>query len=290
MSTERDTTRTVRSWLETGVTSLPDRVLDRVLEEIAETPQRRFAWAAPRGLGLAAAAAMLAIVVSLGFGLLPMVLRVGDPDPKPVPTPVSFVPLPAGPLDAGRYVVDEEFAVELTFVLPDGWSKVGAGRDHLTIVKDPAGGLSASSPYRMALEFYVVGNLFADPCALEQHMLDPPVGPAVQDLADALANVLAYRASAPQPAVLSGYSGQRMTMDLDLFACPVTQADLWRTPSGWARNAQGEQERITIWILDVDGVRLVINAVAYAGISAEARAELDEVVDSIRIRPRADGG
>ena len=34
MSTERDTTRIVRSWLEVGATALPDRVLDAVLDQL----------------------------------------------------------------------------------------------------------------------------------------------------------------------------------------------------------------------------------------------------------------
>ena len=289
MSHERETTRTIRSWLETGVTTLPDDVLDRVLEEIAETPQRRLAWSTPQSLGIAAAA-VLVLAVFIGLGLLPAVLRVGDPEPTPVPTPVSFVPLVSGPLEAGRYVVDEEFAVDLTFRLPEGWSKSDAGPDHLAIVKNPGGGLFPNPPGGMALGFFVVDNLFADPCALEDRMLDPPVGPAVEDLADALANVQAYRSSAPQPAVIDGYSGLRMTIDLQLYMCPVGQADLWRTPSGFVRNAQGEEERNTIWILDVDGVRLVINALVYPGISAEYRAELDEIIDSVGIRPRPEGG
>ena len=41
MSTDRDTTRIVRSWLEEGVTELPDRVLDAVLDQLPATPQRR---------------------------------------------------------------------------------------------------------------------------------------------------------------------------------------------------------------------------------------------------------
>lgn len=290
MSPERETTRTVRSWLETGVDSLPDRVLDRVLEEIAETPQRRFAWAVPWRLGIAAAAAVLALAVFIGLGVLPVVVRVGDPEPTPVPTPVSFLPLLAGPIDAGRYVVEEEFAVGLTFSLPDGWSKFGVGPDHLAIVKNPGGGLFPSPPGGMAVGFFVVDNLFADPCALEDLMVDPPVGPAVEDLAAALEDIAAYRSSAPQPAVIDGYSGLRMTLDLELYMCPVSQADLWRTPSGFVRNAQGEQERNTVWILDVDGVRLVINSLVFPGISADYRAELDEVMASVRIRPRADGG
>ena len=48
MKPERDTTRIVRSWLENGVTDLPDRVLDPVLDQLAATPQRRHPWQARR--------------------------------------------------------------------------------------------------------------------------------------------------------------------------------------------------------------------------------------------------
>ena len=48
MSTDRDTTRIVRSWLEEGVTALPDRVLDAVLDQIPATSQRRAWWPARR--------------------------------------------------------------------------------------------------------------------------------------------------------------------------------------------------------------------------------------------------
>ena len=48
MSTDRDVTRIVRSWLEEGVTALPDRVLDAVLDQLPATPQRRAPWPARR--------------------------------------------------------------------------------------------------------------------------------------------------------------------------------------------------------------------------------------------------
>ena len=41
MSTDRDTTRIVRSWLEEGRTTLPDWVRDDVLDRLPATPQRR---------------------------------------------------------------------------------------------------------------------------------------------------------------------------------------------------------------------------------------------------------
>ncbi len=48
MSSDRDTTRIVRSWLEDGVTQLPDRVLDAVLDQVPATRQRRANWPALR--------------------------------------------------------------------------------------------------------------------------------------------------------------------------------------------------------------------------------------------------
>ncbi len=90
MSTERDATRIVRSWLEDGVDALPDRVLDAVLAELPATPQRRAGWAPHSslmravGVGLAAAV-VVAIAALLGLRLLPG-SNVGGP---PTQTPVQ---------------------------------------------------------------------------------------------------------------------------------------------------------------------------------------------------------
>ena len=74
MKPDRDATRIVRSWLENGVTQLPDRVLDDVLEEIPAIPQRRMSWGAATlpqlnraaQVGLATAAVLLVVAMGLG--------------------------------------------------------------------------------------------------------------------------------------------------------------------------------------------------------------------------------
>ena len=48
MSTERDVTRIVRSWLRTDEHESADRVLDTVLDLLDATPQRRSWWPARR--------------------------------------------------------------------------------------------------------------------------------------------------------------------------------------------------------------------------------------------------
>jgi hypothetical protein len=101
MSTDRDVTRIVRSWMDEGVAVLPDRVLDAVLDQLPATPQRRASWLARRFplmnnvMRLAAAAAAVVVIAILGFSLLPNA-GFGNPSPTatPIPTP-SLSPTPA---------------------------------------------------------------------------------------------------------------------------------------------------------------------------------------------------
>jgi len=94
MSTDRETTRVVRSWLDDGVTKLPDRVLDAVLDQVPATPQRRSGWSAWRSYRmstyakLAAAAAAVLVVAIAGYQLLPRGGGVGgQPTVAPSPSP-----------------------------------------------------------------------------------------------------------------------------------------------------------------------------------------------------------
>jgi hypothetical protein len=49
--------------------------------------------------------------------------------------------------------------------------------------------------------------------------------------------------------------------------------------------AQGPSHRWHLWILDVDGIRVVVQTADFAGTSAGDRAELQAIVDSIQIEP-----
>lgn len=100
MSTDRETTRVVRSWLEAGVTRLPDRVLDAVLDQVPATPQRRRFWSAwrPNQMNvytklLAGAAAALVVAV-VGYQFLPG--QGPDPGATVAPSPTSAALLARG--------------------------------------------------------------------------------------------------------------------------------------------------------------------------------------------------
>jgi hypothetical protein len=100
MSTDHDVTRIVRSWLEEGVTAVPDRVLDAVLDQVPATHQRRAWWPARRfsnvntyvRLGLIAAAVLVVAIVGIGF--FARSTNVGSPAVSQSPSP-SLQPSPA---------------------------------------------------------------------------------------------------------------------------------------------------------------------------------------------------
>ena len=98
MSTDRDTTRIVRSWLEEGRTTLPDWVRDDVMDRLPSTPQRRSKWTAwrfttmPTAAKTAIAAAAVILVAVGAFALFPRDSGPGTPSPSPMTTPTTTQP------------------------------------------------------------------------------------------------------------------------------------------------------------------------------------------------------
>jgi hypothetical protein len=82
---------------------------------------------------------------------------------------------------------------------------------------------------------------------------------------------------------LSGFSGKRLDLvmpsDVDFASCAAGRFLVW----DGSIYAQGPGNVWHLWILDVSGVRVVILAQDNPGTSAEDKAELQGIVDSIRI-------
>ena len=187
MSTDRETTLAVRSWLEAGVTRLPDRVLDAVLDQVPTTPQRRSGWSAWRTSSmsmyaqLAAAAAAVLVVAVVGYQLLPgqsgpgAPSAVPSPTPTPTPAPTLIPSLPTqGSIDPGTYRMGVGPWIEIT--IPAGWVSIDGGS---TIEKHP------EEPGDVALSIFSADlRVFTDAC--QSADTDEPVGPTVDDLLAAL--------------------------------------------------------------------------------------------------------
>jgi|GEM_PF-1406545 len=295
--TDNEFTRTARAWLDDGPDVMSDRALQAALDQIHMTRQRR-TWVPTRRftstgnpIRLVAGAAAVVLAAVIGLTLLAGSGSLGgiggppptaSPPPTPVPTPTPH-PLTTGdmaPLGAGTYVTADPFLARVTFTLPAGWSGQMGGPYLVDL--GPTSGPSS-------VDLGIFDTVYADPCDIATGPLAPPAGPTVDDLATALAALPALAATRPTDVTIDGYHGKLVTLTAPSSSAGCTLSPdgtfrIWTFPLGATYDMnKGEQARI--WILDVDGQRLVIFATELAGQAASSKAEVQAVIDSIRIAP-----
>jgi hypothetical protein len=311
MTDDRSLERAARSWIEAGPSRAPDRVVKVALDLIATTPQERDLRVLRRinmpTYARVAAAAVIG-VLAIG-GALFLVGRTGDSNvggPAPSATPAgSLSPspsqtatvstLPDGPLAAGTYTyqpfgsgpgVDSTCmqppppgcddpgppaSMSVTLTVPDGWESFGLG-----VWID-----ESAPPGGAALGFNRGAWLFSDPCRKDEGNPDIPVGPAVDDFVDALANHPLLDTTTPVDVTVDGYAGKALDLQVpdDILVCTVYRP--WE-PGIYA---QGPGHLWHLRVIDVDGDRVVIQSMEYADTPSQRRTELEAMVDSIQIEP-----
>jgi hypothetical protein len=141
------------------------------------------------------------------------------------------------------------------------------------------------------LTITTVDNLVANGCT-EHSPADPPVGPTIDDLATALTQLEPFEVSeAPTDTELKGYNGKQFALSLPVGAftgCTdgevhsfIFENNGGEPFSGYSPGPSTDE----YWILDVDGTRLVLVAHTSPTSPDEHLAELQEIIDSIRIIP-----
>jgi hypothetical protein len=297
MSTDRETTRIVRSWLEEGVTALPDRVLDTVLDQVPATPQRRSWWPSRRFSEMnnvtrlaIGAAAVLAVAV-LGYNLLPRSQGFGgqptpsptiapSPSPSPSPSPAATPGLKT--FTFKPFVGDdpEDDAITVTLQYPEGWTR---GGDPVVVVFDSVGADAWAAGLRVARGY----SLYSDPCRPTDGIAvadgaDIEVGPTVAEFVTALDTHPLLDVTTPVDVTVGGYSGKYLVLSApaDISGCVR-----YRPIGGDTPYAQGPAMRWLLWVLDVQGIRVVIEGQDYPATSAQHQADLQAIVDSIQITP-----
>jgi hypothetical protein len=316
MTDDRSLERAARSWLEAGPTEAPDRAVEAALHRIRTTPQERdlrIPWRLPKmTIPVRVAAAAVIGVVAVGGALFmlgtpgqsgvggpgPTSSPTASPTPTTSPTPTAPQALPVGAIPAGTYVmtpfagVDSKVTVcigqpgciepaadnaraesiRLTLTVPDGWmSPENAG---ITVQ-----GKAFTAPDHAWLFINRGAWLRTDPC--RSPVPDIPVGPTFDAFAEALAVHPILDTTAPVDVTLGGYSGKYM--DLHVPSDDSGCDGYWPWEPGVY--AQGPGHEWHLWILDVDGIRVVIQAIDYAATSAQRQAELRAMVESIQIEP-----
>jgi hypothetical protein len=294
VSTDRETTRIVRSWLEDGVTQLPDTVLDAVLDNLPSTHQRRVTWWPARRLPrmnnpMRLALGGLAIVVAAVLGVTLLTNNVGDPSPTPIQTPIqtpAAQQLPTiGDIDAGTYRVGEGPDVSprsFTVTVPDGWSSeqdfVTKGDDESVAGRD------------VFVGSWVLSHVFEDACLRPAGNVPEGLIEArtAEQLVDALASQGGHETTGPTDASVGGYPAQRLEFfvpeDFDVAACDSDFVRLWPGPGPDMSRGQPmvPGQTMSIHIVDVDGEVAVVIAASLASASATDVAEMEAVLASIQ--------
>ena len=294
MSTDRDTTRIVRSWLRTDEHESADRVLDAVLDQLDTTPQRRATWWPARrfpemnnSAKLALAAAAVVVAALLGIQFLGPGQNVGapdldDPDPSAATTP-SASPRPLfleGELEPGTYSVTRQdwTPVPFSFTVPAGWAnRIGFITKH------------AGESAEVMLTPWIVTHIYADACHWEGTLFE--VGMTADEMAAALAAQGTREVSGPTDVTLGGYPAKQIELGvpagLDVNTCddggmrgwPASASD---ETTGWIPRP-GQTE--VVYIIDVDGARVLIGTTLGPDASAQDVTELEGVIASIRFEP-----
>ena len=167
----------------------------------------------------------------------------------------------------------------LRFSLPSGW----ATDRHVGIKRrgDPPDGI--------VLGFWHLAGVYTNRCQWADALLSPQVDTTVEGLAAAIATAWGSDASAPVEVVVDGFRGNHMVLtifsDVDFADCDERRFNIWRavddTESWFPRRDQIEE----LWIIDIDGDFLLIDATYWQQLSVEDRAELQEIIASVQIGP-----
>jgi hypothetical protein len=285
--------RTLTSWLSEGPNRMPDRLLEAIVQDVAQRPQRRNAWL-PAGVTLnrfvlaASGAAAVLLLIVFGMGLLsngqpfgPAASTAPSPSPEPPATPMAVPKPPGGPIAAGTYYMDVA-GQRFTFTMfADGWQSLrreegdgvswetSASRDFLgwTVWEAPAG-----------------TGVYTDGCAWTMNFLTPPPGPSADDLAEAIAAQDSWQSTGPIPTSVDGHQATRLSVtipaDIDLTTC---HGGLFQSWGG--RYYQGAGQTDEMWILELDGRRLVMFATYLPGSPPDRRDQLQQLVESVEIDP-----
>jgi len=164
--------------------------------------------------------------------------------------------------------------MKVTVAVPNGWS----GDTWLVI--GPHGN---RAPNGMAVRFYTVANLYRNPLSPDAGPLAPAVGPSVDDLVNAMVNHPDWTTTRPTAVSIDGYAGKVVHVTLPAGTSNATPFYLSVDATGGQVWGWDTAQLFDIYVIDVGGKRLVIDAFHYAGTSAADLAAQQAIIDAVQL-------
>jgi hypothetical protein len=237
--------------------------------------------------------------VVMAVALLSIACSSGSADLQPTSVPATLgataagSPSPSAPPSATASVEANRGALQvigggsypgISIEVPDGWSADSGQFD-----------LKTSGPV-MGVSVWDVGRVARDPCHWRNQLFIP--GASVDDLVEALRSQSMRHASTPVDVMLAGYRGKYLewsvpasmvvTGDADFTGCDVEPSNghldfvSWQGAGGGERYQQVAGQVDRLWVLDVSGQRLVVDATYAPDTTAAERDVEQRVVESLR--------
>jgi hypothetical protein len=254
-----------------------DRELVTVLRRVHRRRQARVV-----GASVLATAVAAALVWFVGVPGLELGARHQEPidRPKVVGLQPRSMEGVNGPLEAGAWVVpfwgrDPDSIPRAVVEVPEGYGSPGGW------VVDR--GADGDPDHYGSVSFWTVQDVVRDPCeGVTAH--DPGAG--VADLANALRKQPGFTTTSPTPVTVDGYAGLYLEVGFptdrtQVVGCHGSRYVLWRTDAGdsYGGDVPGTVSRL--WILDVQGTRVVMTADTTPGEDAAATAEVLGIAESV---------
>jgi hypothetical protein len=241
----------------------PDDVLSAVVRRRVRRDRRR------------KAIAVIVAIAVIGGGFTVVVREMRRPSSGPPPDDQIPVILDGGRLAAGPHVLSLQ-GLRIIFDVPDGWRGTTLG----VIDSD----LGSGPPSGSGLSFWVVTNVYEDPCRWNSSLADPPVGPGVSDLVAALATQKRHFSGDRLKLDVAGYLATELRMqvpeNLAMGTCWNDEFHTWQSLEG-DRLQQGPGQIDQLFVVNVLESRLVIDASFFPGTSDDDRQTLFDMVRSV---------
>jgi hypothetical protein len=296
MTAPRSTDQLLEAFLTDGLTELPDRTYEAVRSDIHRTRQRAVLgpWKEPNVTTLYRLAIAAALVAAVGVAWWNFVPRPGGFGGIPTPSPSlapslapSPIPIPeATSVPPGRYrftwsqasAANGEVGPSIDITIPSaGWTSFA----QFAVDKNYDLTTAGAGP---SFVIWRISNRYTDGCVhATDGLLSPAPGGGIEELLMALANQRGITAGPLTPVTIDGYGGKyvELTVAIDIATCAGGQFYPWID-----KFVQGNNEVLRVYALDVGASHPMTFFLRIpARTTAQDRAELMSVVDSIHIEP-----
>jgi len=226
------------------------------------------------------------VVVLLSFGAWTVAGDVLNPQSAPVPPSGPPPTPPALPGAGGTFV---RVPAGTYAVVVNGSQSPG---QRVPVVRVPTGYTgggfavnteAAGMSDARGLSFWAVRGVFTNPCTAGRRAIDP--GSSIADLAQSLAAQPMRAGTDPVPVTVDGYRGlyveTSVPAHIHFTTCKGGSFDSWTSPNGDARYQQGPGQQDLLWILDVEGHRMVIDGWHMPGATKQQVDQITRMVKTL---------